>query len=842
MKKQKNVEPIKEQTIHRIENERQLMSFSKWLGQKKIRIRIGIGIGIFLFLILQFFLNTIGRFFSTGEFGVKIWYIFVPYMGRYAGWIYLILILFCTVIGGYEYYKITVNFREENIGQKGTRRFTTLEEIKNQYKAIPDRDVSFPGKGGIPIARIGKTLYVDDSVTNSIILGITRSGKGEMFVIPTIDALSRGNEKPSIVVTDMKKELFPMCYQPLCERGYMPLLFDLDNPTHGIQFNPLNNVIQLYKEGDIPGAELLAQSYAYSVFMQEKSDPNADFFLDNATAALTAAILAHIDDCLREDRRINTLNLEQWLNARKRYQRLEEEQQVKVKARYQAYLQGEERTAQEILSRFPALPPEANFIPCHENEKCITMDSITHTFLELGRVKINSQTTQLDLYFNKRDEFDRAKALYASIEVSGDRTKGSIFSQALSKMSIYNFADISRLTAESTFDLTDLGFGNKPIALFISVPLHDRSKDAIVSTLYSQIFQMNTRKAAQMPNKKCNRLIVNLWDEIGNFPPVKDLDTMVSIGLGINVLYILVLQSYNQLDDKYGAAAQTIKDNCGNHIYIQTVSWETAEHFSKLVGNQTITNVTRSGKHLDTNKTVTEIYEERPLLRPDELMGLQEEECVIVRGMKRRDNEGNPIVPYPIFNSRASGTNLIYRYKYLQDTFRDGVNIKDCHVPEIEAFDMRKRNFQTETVFNEFRFRELRVLFQQINAGKISVQDAFGDDEDMVSSYLEAIQELNQLEEKYFCNLFLEEAYPEKARMILKNLKEDNPDLNINMQESLAQILWTIYEKSVSWDLLQKWIESLLSGRKKRERGTETPEATKVDLTKYGVLQQEDRT
>ena len=155
---------------------------------------------------------------------------------------------------------------------------------------------------------------------------------------------------------------------------------------------------------------------------------------------------------------------------------------------------------------------------------------------------------------------------------------------------------------------------------------------------------------------------------------------------------------------------------------------------------------------------------------------------------------------------------------------------------------MRIWNFLTVCVFYEFRFRVLRVLFQQINAGKISVQDAFGDDEDMVSSYLEAIQELNQLEEKYFCNLFLEEAYPEKARMIQKNLKEDNPDLNINMQESLAQILWTIYEKSVSWDLLQKWIESLLSGRKKGERGTEAPEVTKVDLTKYGVLQQEDRT
>jgi len=816
-------EPIREQSVNRVENERQLMKFNKWLGSKKVRFRFCIGISVFLFLVLNFFLNVFGRFFTTELFTIKIWYIFVPYTGSYAAICYLLLLFAAAAVGGYEYYKITISFREENIGQKGTRRFTLKEEIIQQYKAVPDRDQSFPGLGGIPVSRIDKTIYVDDSVTNAIVLGMTRSGKGEMFVLPIIDTYSRGSVKPSMVITDMKKELFPMSYQTLLDRGYLPLLFDLDDPTHGIQFNPLTSVIILYRQGDIAGAELIAQSYAYSVFMQEgNSDANADFFLDNATAALTAAILAHIDDCMREDRRLNILHYNQWLKAQDLFCDLSEEEQKKIRARYQGFLEyqrlqedPEPMTAEDILGAFPELPLEVEFIPYDKNTKCITMDSITHTFLDLGRQKISQNMTQLDVYFNRRDEFDRAKALYASIEVSGDRTKGSIFSQALSKMSLYNFEDISRLTAESTFDLTDLGFGEKPIALFISVPLEDRSKDAIVSTLYSQIFQMNTKKAAKQPDKKCKRLIVNLWDEIGNFPPVRNLNTMVSIGLGINIMYLLILQSYNQLDEKYGASANTIKDNCGNHVYIQTISLETAEHFSKLVGTQTITNITRSGRKLDTNKTITEMYEDRTLLRADELMGLQEEECVIVRAMKRRDLAGNPIVPYPIFNSRASGTNFLYRYKYLQDTFPSDVDLRDCHVPEIELFDTRERNYRTEIIFEEFEYSNVKKILDDLEEGRISLAEAFGDDEEATARYAYAQHTKKELEKKYFCNLSLRKAYPLEWREILKELRHSFPGIcigrrPINEHDSLSTILENVCRKTSDSKEIRQWMDRLL--------------------------------
>ena len=70
-----------------------------------------------------------------------------------------------------------------------------MEEIKAQYKEIAESKEPFPGRGGLPVFRQGNKLYIDDSITNNLIIGMTRSGKGEMFVFPIIDILSRAAEK-----------------------------------------------------------------------------------------------------------------------------------------------------------------------------------------------------------------------------------------------------------------------------------------------------------------------------------------------------------------------------------------------------------------------------------------------------------------------------------------------------------------------------------------------------------------------------------------------------------------------------------------------------------------------
>lgn len=161
---------------------------------------------------------------------------------------YLVLVGVMVVWNLITIYQIRTSHSEKNFNtnQKGSARWTTNREIKEQYRGIPDRDETFPGAGGTIISRIGKTLYIDDTLTNNLIIGITRSGKGEMFVIPSIDVYSRATEKTSMVITDPKMELYKTSKKTLEERGYLVYLLNLDDPLHSMGFNPLEQIKEEY--------------------------------------------------------------------------------------------------------------------------------------------------------------------------------------------------------------------------------------------------------------------------------------------------------------------------------------------------------------------------------------------------------------------------------------------------------------------------------------------------------------------------------------------------------------------------------------------------------------------
>lgn len=65
----------------------------------------------------------------------------------------------------------------------------------------------------------------------SLIIGMTRSGKGEMFVRTVIDIAARSEEKPSLIIPDLKLELSSSSYSALKEAGYIPLIFNVEDPS-----------------------------------------------------------------------------------------------------------------------------------------------------------------------------------------------------------------------------------------------------------------------------------------------------------------------------------------------------------------------------------------------------------------------------------------------------------------------------------------------------------------------------------------------------------------------------------------------------------------------------------
>ena len=176
---------------------------------------------------------------------------------------------------------------------------------------------------------------------------------------------------------------------------------------------------------------------------------------------------------------------------------------------------------------------------------------------------------------------------------------------------------------------------------------------------------------------KCDREVIFLLDEFGNMPPIEGMANIITVCLGRKIRFNLIVQAYSQLKNLYGDDAPTIEGNCGNQIYILTNEDETAEKFSKLVGEKTIITKSRSGDKYSLEKNHSESLDARRLLTSQELRALKMGESVIVRVIKRSDKEGNRIVPKPIFNNNEYA--MKHRYEYLSDTFNNSksfLNIK----------------------------------------------------------------------------------------------------------------------------------------------------------------------
>ena len=496
-----------------------------------------------------------------------------------------------------------------NLNQKGCARWTTTKEIKRQYSRIPEKDKVFPGYGGTIVSRIGKHLFIDTDLTNNLCIGITRSGKGEMYVIPSIDVYSRAEKKTSMVVLDPKTELYKTSKETLEERGYDVYLLSLVDPEHSMGFNPLNQVINLYEAGDYANAELLVQTFCYSIFNPDKPINGDTFWQDSPTSLLSALVIAVIEDVF-------------------------------------AWIQVDGATGEERKKHIQK----------------INMFSIINLFGELVSQTNpdNPYVTGLDMFFQMRPSLDRAKIKFFGVEVAGSRTKASIYSSMLMKLTIFTYENFAKMTAESTMNLEDIGFGDKPIAVFIEMPDYDKSAHFLGSVFIRQLYFVLARKATRQQNGRCKNRVKIIADEFGNMPAIEAMENIITVCLGRNISFDLYIQAYAQLNKLYGDNAKTISGNCGNTIYILSDDDDTTKQISANLGNETIVDMQRNGSRLSANKTIMETTADKPLLNPNELEELKPGECVIKRIMKRRDLKGRLITPHPIFNSLENKRRLLF--------------------------------------------------------------------------------------------------------------------------------------------------------------------------------------
>lgn len=223
-------------------------------------------------------------------------------------------------------------------------------------------------------------------------------------------------------------------------------------------------------------------------------------------------------------------------------------------------------------------------------------------------------------YVKKLPQSHPARALLSISDVAPTRTRGSFYTSALTTLRLFTTKSINAITCKSDFSLTDVGC--KKQALFIILPDEKTTFYPIASLIVSQQYEL----LANMADKRGGRLerrVNFILEEFGNFVPIVDMTTKLTVGAGRGIRFNLYVQGLEQIVEKYDEqVAKTIKNNCHVWIYLQADDKETLEEISSKLGSYTTSSYQLSASHAkystpSTSQSVSLI--ERKLLTPDEV-------------------------------------------------------------------------------------------------------------------------------------------------------------------------------------------------------------------------------
>ncbi|MBV6738550.1 type IV secretory system conjugative DNA transfer family protein [Priestia megaterium] len=403
-------------------------------AEKQVLIPLSACFFVSILIILNFLFNimrnlvqtTFSDVFEPQPFHLKTSFLTEIHLPQYTP-LYGAMCLVAALLTAKFAYNIRSNFKDLNHNQKGSGRFTIRRELQKQYRKVPEKTKMYQGGGGVPVSRIQTYdliqnwkeykalkgiekllkahklfskrgyLLIDDSPVNNLIIGITRSGKGETFVFPTIDVYSRAEQQPALILNDPKAEILAASKEVLEKRGYHIEVLNLLNPLESMSYNLLEMIKESYKDGDYSTAQALCNTLSYTLYY----NPNAKdpFWQQCAMSLCNAMILAVTDKCIKE----------------------KEEDKITM------------YTVANMLSELGSKEVVIN--------------------------KKGDTQNALDLYFDGLTTESVAKMQYATSNFSKGTTRGGIFTQTMNGLSIFTFDEIAKMTSKNSVDLKRVGFG-----------------------------------------------------------------------------------------------------------------------------------------------------------------------------------------------------------------------------------------------------------------------------------------------------------------------------------------------------------------------------------------------
>ena len=410
---------------------------------------------------------------------------------------------------------------------------------------------------------------------HTLIIGTTGSGKTTFVLDPAIRVYAHSAEKPCMVITDPKGELYNNHSIQLREEGYRIITIDLRNPYASTRWNPMEHAYTMYDRAhnlekevkvykgahpkQVGGYKIIADTYGPEWYGFNKiAYPNRDALLSD-------------------------------LEARKQYLINEAENELREIASTIVTIesktdQGWERGAQDFLYGLMLAMLEDSRNP----ELGMTKDKFN--FYNLVKIATYRDTDgdnmmkTLQQYTTGRDVLSKVPALTSTVVNNAPNTTRSYLGVLQPKIAVFQDMGVCYCTSGTDVSFDD--FTDKPTVLFIKVPDEKESRHSIATMCISQMYKTLIDTASQRPNLALARPVYFLLDEFANLPKIEKMDTIITVARSRKIFFEMAIQSYSQLDNKYTKeVADTIKGNCNIQIFIGTEDQKTREEFSKMCGD-----------------------------------------------------------------------------------------------------------------------------------------------------------------------------------------------------------------------------------------------------------------
>lgn len=142
-------------------------------------------------------------------------------------------------------------------------------------------------RGGLAIGMTddGRRTYYVPTDTHSLVIGATRVGKSRTIVLPSIGLTAMAEE--SMVIVDMKGELYLSSRYFLESRGYEVIVLDFEDPQYSNRYNFLQPTIDALNYVNLSKAITAARDMA--TMMVPDGHANESIWIDGAREVLTMA-------------------------------------------------------------------------------------------------------------------------------------------------------------------------------------------------------------------------------------------------------------------------------------------------------------------------------------------------------------------------------------------------------------------------------------------------------------------------------------------------------------------------------------------------------------------------